>query len=245
MLGSLIFYRISLWASHLLLSTELISTLFDGLKNLIGRIHPSGRQAANPIAGRYGLDVQHILKNLTLFSHLTPKQSQILSHQLVPRQFKAEEIIIQRGNKGLGMYILLSGQAEVYNQDEDNHIHLATLGRGTSFGEMALIDGHPRSANVRALETCQALLLTRDSFNKLIEKDPQILWGIASVMAERLRQDNEKITQLHLPDQENHLPPSGETGSGAVVPSESIDEELRALRAEIAALEASLNEERL
>lgn len=223
---------------HLLLSTELISTLFDGLKNLIGRIHPSGRQAANPIAGRYGLDVQHILENLTLFSHLTPKQSQILSHQLVPRQFKAGEILIQRGNKGLGMYILLSGQAEVYNQDEDNHIHLATLGRGTSFGEMALIDGHPRSANVRALETCQALLLTRDSFNKLIEKDPQILWGIASVMAERLRQDNEKITQLH-------LPPSGETGSGAVVPSESIDEELRALRAEIAALEASLNEERL
>ena len=62
-------------------------------------------------------------------------------------------------------------------------------------------------------------------------------------MAERLRQDNEKITQLHLPNQD--LPPSGETGSGAVVPSEEIDEELRALRAEIAALEASLNEERL
>ena len=218
--------------------------MFDRLKNLFGRVFTARRSKANPLVSQYGIDVGQILKELALFAHLTSKQSHILSQQLVPRQFKAGEVIIQRGNKGLGMYILLSGQAEVYNQDGDSHIHLATLSPGTSFGEMALIDGHPRSANVRAAEPCKALLLTRDSFNKLIEKDPQVLWGIVSVMAERLRQDNEKISQLKFQGPHEVRPAAPEREAPAKKDPESVDGQLSALRAEIAALEAALKTER-
>jgi hypothetical protein len=70
---------------------------------------------------------------------------------------------------------------------------VAELGPEQFFGDMALLDNKPRSATVTGLEDAECLLLTRDSFVKLMNKYPEIPIRMAKVLAERLREANEKI----------------------------------------------------
>ncbi len=85
-------------------------------------------------------------------------------------------------------YIIASGKVEVFRTDVDGEKKvLGVLRDGDIFGEMALIDGLPRSASVRALVDSSVNVLTKDVFNTMSDKNPKALMPILKVLVSRLR----------------------------------------------------------
>jgi CRP-like cAMP-binding protein len=129
-----------------------------------------------------------VIAGLEIFSRLTPRQHRRLAQLFIPRRYSQGELVIRQGDVGLGMFIITSGQMEVYQELGGTTRQIAILGAGQTVGEMALLDDQPRSANVRVLEDCDCLLLTRDGFQGLARQVPEFIWGIIPFIVSRLRQ---------------------------------------------------------
>jgi len=77
---------------------------------------------------------------------------------------------------------------------------LGMLGVGAHFGELALIDGAPRSAHVIAMEDSTLLVLRREDFRRRLEESPLVAWSLLAELSLRLRRADEKISSLVLLD---------------------------------------------
>src|SRR5437870_8324910 len=95
---------------------------------------------------------EELLKGLEIFSKLTDKQIRKLARLFTPRRYAKGEILIKKGETGLGMFVIKSGLVEVFDTRDSHRVALATVGAGKCVGEMSLMDERPRSANVVALE---------------------------------------------------------------------------------------------
>jgi CRP/FNR family cyclic AMP-dependent transcriptional regulator len=96
---------------------------------------------------------------------------------------------------------LLSGRAKVTNVDgEGREIILAWLGQGEFFGEMGLIDGSPRSANVVATEMCELLILSKEAFQRCMQDHFQVAQRLMQILVRRLREADRNIESLALLD---------------------------------------------
>lgn len=108
--------------------------------------------------------------------------------------------IIEAGEEGICLYLLLSGSAVVHAPPPDGKIELATLQVGDFFGEISLVDEGPRSADVVALEDCVLLRVTRTTIGVLAGLQPaaavQILSSIGRELVKRLRTVNQKYLDI-------------------------------------------------
>jgi len=130
-----------------------------------------------------GLDVASAIGSVPFFSSLKPKQLKAMATSGKTHSFKAGEMIVERGTTGVGFFLLLDGRVEVR---KDSRI-LATLSRGDFFGEMALIDSQPRSADVVALQPTTCYILTAWSFAALVKMHPEIAMALLRELVKRLR----------------------------------------------------------
>ena len=102
--------------------------------------------------------------------------------------FKTKEIIIEEGSPGDCAYIIEKGSVEVSKiAPNGEKLVLGILEKSEIFGEMALIDGLPRSATVTALENCVLSVCTKETFNYLADHNPESLIPIFKVLVRRLR----------------------------------------------------------
>jgi CRP-like cAMP-binding protein len=121
------------------------------------------------------------LASVSLFSGLGKKQLQVavkLGHDL---SFKAGQTIVKEGELGIGFYVILSGKAEVRRKGKV----LSQLGKGDFFGEMAVLDNQPRSADVVAVGPTRCAAFTAWSFEALIHLRPEIPAAIMAELAKR------------------------------------------------------------
>ena len=114
--------------------------------------------------------------------------------------FKKGDTIIQAGDEGHCLYLLLGGTAVVHAPAPDEKVELARLKVGDFFGEISLVDDGPRSADVLALEDCELLRVTRTTIGVLAGLQPaaavQILSSIGRELVQRLRTSNQKYLDL-------------------------------------------------
>jgi len=97
--------------------------------------------------------------------------------------------------------VLLTGRAKVTNFDEEGReIILAWLSPGEFFGEMGLIDGSPRSANVVAVEPCELLTLGKQEFQRCMQDNFQVMQKLMQILVRRLREADRNIESLALLD---------------------------------------------
>jgi CRP-like cAMP-binding protein len=138
---------------------------------------------------------EDMLKNVPIFSELGRRDLERLSKIMVPRQVKPGEVIIKEGDQAAGFFVISSGKVEVV-QDADGSSpnQLATLGQGDFFGEMALFEGFPRNATVRATEETECLAMTRWDFTAEMKNHPEIAVGMIPVLVRRLREVESKHT---------------------------------------------------
>ena len=102
--------------------------------------------------------------------------------------FDTGQAIVERGDPGDAMYIMVSGAAEV---DVGGRFH--RLERGDFFGEMAVLAGKPREATVTAVEPLEALQISADEFQAFLSTNPQIAVGMLKSLVERLREVQDRL----------------------------------------------------
>jgi CRP/FNR family transcriptional regulator len=102
---------------------------------------------------------------------------------LKERRFKKGETVIMEGTGGAAFFLIDSGEARVSSKGAD----VAILGPGDYFGEVALIDGGPRSATVTAVSDLVCYGLTFWEFRPLVERNGTIAWKLLQALAKRLR----------------------------------------------------------
>ncbi len=142
-----------------------------------------------------------LLKNVPLFSTLAEDQLLLLSSVLQREQFSKNKLIVRAGDKTETLYVVLSGRIKVAMGDEHGkEVVLAILRAGEYFGEMALLDGGLRSANVYALEACELLTLSKHEFHQCLENNFSMAMLVMRGLVKRLRDADKKITSLALMD---------------------------------------------
>ncbi len=128
--------------------------------------------------------VVNFLQLATFLGSLKPREVLDLLAQLHPRDFAADEKIIQQGDPGDEMYIIRSGEVKVVIESNGSEKLIRNLGEGDYFGERALILSEPRSASVIATEDSKCFTLSRADFDRLLESSP----NIREQLSERLQQ---------------------------------------------------------
>jgi uncharacterized membrane protein len=104
------------------------------------------------------------------------------------RQIEAGTALFQRGDPGDSMFLIESGCVRISVKDADGHdADLADLGPGEFFGEMAILDNQPRSADATVTKPAKLAVLAREDLRSLVRKKPDIALGILTAMTQRLR----------------------------------------------------------
>jgi CRP/FNR family cyclic AMP-dependent transcriptional regulator len=149
---------------------------------------------------QYGLSLV-VLRNVPLFSGLSESELEKLSKVCGRRRVERGAFVVRSAETTDSLYILLTGRAKVTNTDEEGReIILAWLGPGEFFGEMGLIDGSPRSANVVASEACELLVLSKEAFQRCLQDNFLVAQKLMQILVRRLREADRKIESLALLD---------------------------------------------
>jgi CRP-like cAMP-binding protein len=143
--------------------------------------------------------MKDLITKIDFFSGLDDKILNKITDACIMRQFTRNETIVRQGEMGLGLYVIAKGRVKVDREEKGVRTQVAELGPEQFFGEMSLLDNKPRAATVTGLEDAECLLLTRDSFVKLMNKYPEIPIRMARVLSERLRVANEKLATSTAP----------------------------------------------
>jgi CRP/FNR family transcriptional regulator, cyclic AMP receptor protein len=141
-----------------------------------------------------------LLKGVDLFSALDDAQLDVISQMTIEKTFrKGDIILLEDDESNHSLFIIAKGEVKVVLTAEDGReAILATLKEGEFFGEMALLDGEPRSATVRAVEDARVLTIRREDFLASVRKQPDLALTLLGEMSRRLRKSNRQISSLAL-----------------------------------------------
>ena len=142
------------------------------------------------------MTVETILKEVPLFSLLPSEALANLVKTGHTRSFETGQVVCEEGDVTDTMYIILDGQLRVFKHDgEGNEVDIALLKAGDFFGEMAMLDGKPRSATVACLTDCHLFMLDRLAFmSLLLHADTQIVFfSIISALVQRVRTVSKRV----------------------------------------------------
>lgn len=141
------------------------------------------------------------LRAVPLFSGVPDEQLELVARVAVRRKFPKHRTVVFAGDKTSALYVIVSGSAKVLSRDsEGREVILAFLSQGECFGEMGLIDGEPRSADVVVVDPCELLEISRDDLVKAFKQSSDLSLNIMRSLVTRLRQANWKIEGLALMD---------------------------------------------
>ena len=142
-------------------------------------------------------DRKKILENHPFFSKLAASERDTLLSRARAKRFRAGEIIFHKGVPGDSMMAVLSGQVRISAPGVDGReIVLNTIEAGQVFGEIALVDGGPRTAEAAAATDCELLFLDRRDFLPFLESHPSLALALLLIVCQRLRQTTEQVEDV-------------------------------------------------
>ena len=151
----------------------------------------TGKSGEPPPPAPPSRDPVAALARVSLFADMGRRQAEQIARLLKERRFAKGQTVIMEGSGGAAFFLIDSGQATVSRKGVD----LATLGPGDYFGEIALIDGGPRSATVTAATDLVCYGLTFWEFRPLVEANGTIGWKLLQALAKRLREADGKAME--------------------------------------------------
>ena len=144
--------------------------------------------------------VEKFLRKVPVFRKFSDNYLDQIAGEFSTIRFKKGEEIVFRADESTDLYIVLKGDVRVSLLSRDgNELILTHLREGDFFGEMSLIDGKSRSANVVAENDTSLGMLKREKFISTMKQEPQIAFDLLSALVERLRKADDMIeTQASL-----------------------------------------------
>lgn len=137
------------------------------------------------------------LKQVSLFANLADEDLHELMTAAKRRAFRSGEVIFHRDDPGQVLYMIKEGKVKICIISPDGQeISLAVFGKGECFGEFALLDGLPRSADAIALEKVECYTLQRSDFHNAIMKNPKIAIQVLEALTKRLRNTDNMVEDL-------------------------------------------------
>jgi CRP/FNR family transcriptional regulator, cyclic AMP receptor protein len=141
------------------------------------------------------------LRRCALFEGCDVATLETVVRQLRRRRFRRNEVIFHQGDPGDALQVVAAGAVKiVLPSAEGEEAIIATLRPGDFFGELALLDGAPRSATAVALESCETLELPRATFHDLLDRDPMLRDALLAGLAHELRRLTSHVEELHFLD---------------------------------------------
>lgn len=141
------------------------------------------------------------LAQIPLFADLPEDDLRILATHAVVRRYRKNTIVISKGEESDTMYVVRSGRLRVYLDDaHGNELTIRLLGPGDVFGELAMLSGAPRSANVTTTEDCELSVVSRSHFMECLAANSQIGFRIIRGLVHRIQEMTEEISTLALLD---------------------------------------------
>jgi len=139
----------------------------------------------------------HVLQKHEFFHGLPPPILRRISSRVRKAYYAAGRPIFSKGDPGHGLLAVLSGVVKISVVSEDGkEIALNLLGAGEIFGEIALLDGGPRTADSVALDDCELLMLDRRDILPLLMEEPSIAIKLLEVLSSRLRRTSDQVEDL-------------------------------------------------
>jgi CRP/FNR family cyclic AMP-dependent transcriptional regulator len=141
----------------------------------------------------------NILKQADIFEGMNPTQLELIGSYCQEKSFSTGEVIIPEGSDSDELYVIVEGEVDILvnpalvsdQPEEREPVAIATLGRGQSFGEIALVDRGFRSASVLAKQKTRLLILPREELIQLCEAYPQLgyrlMFNLAADLAFKMR----------------------------------------------------------
>ena len=146
-------------------------------------------------------DWAEVLRNTSFFSVLDPSTSEWLVSDEVSTAHRYEPgvVILREGESGDSIFLIGSGSAEaLLSSSSGPPITLSVMRKGETFGEMGFFERRPRSASVRARESCLVLEIAGHGLRRLVDSHPEVGLKILLQVSERLRSKNDHIFTSHL-----------------------------------------------
>ena len=150
----------------------------------LGRVEYARYGSGTPLLF-HGGQYEQLLARAPVFSTLSPELLEPILASGEERTFEAGETIVRQGDPGDDLYVILEGRVRV----ERGGRAVESLGEGEFFGEVAVLDGRPRSADVVAETATRTLRLSREVVRDALASEPRAAWAMLQVLAARLRGD--------------------------------------------------------
>ncbi len=141
------------------------------------------------------------LAAIPFFDGLEPDALDRLAAGMRSRRFRRGEVIFHVGDPGDALFVIVSGEVKISLPSETgDEAILATLRPGDVFGELALLDGAPRSASASALTAAETVILPRERFRELIATETGVRDALLASIAGELRRLTTHVEELHFLD---------------------------------------------
>lgn len=135
--------------------------------------------------------IVEMLQKAPLWAGLNEKELKVIARSFKELKYESGDFIVHKGERGIGFYLIVEGTVEVRT---DGRV-LSRLGPGQFFGEMALLDGQPRSADVVALEPSKCLALSSWNFNSIVSDYPKMALKLLQESARRSRTNIQNLSE--------------------------------------------------
>ena len=179
---------------------------------------------------RGGDELYEVLSKVPVFQDLSRREFERVREVLHPRTYSVKEAIVREGDLGVGMYVILSGEVAVLQEEADGAaVEVATFGEGDFFGDQVLLDESPRTASAVARKPTRVVGFFRPELLQLIESQPRIalkvVMQLSRMAAVRLRQTNRLLREARqrarrLEEEADSREPADGAGAGGDPPAE-------------------------
>jgi|SRR5947209_20386087 len=132
------------------------------------------------------------LRSVDMFSAIAGEDLAAVAMAAEEVRFRASEIVVEEGEPGEGLYVIVHGDVEVA---VDGARRVAVRGAGSVIGEMAVLSGGPRLATCVALDEVLTLRLRRDDFQELLGERPALALGVIAVLMQRLDEATRRLAE--------------------------------------------------
>jgi CRP-like cAMP-binding protein len=168
-----------------------------------------------------GSTARSALRACRLFARLDEPTLDALVAAMRPRRFRRGEVVFHVGDPGDALFVVTRGAIKIKVEPDDGSepAILTTIEPGGFFGELALLDGAPRSATAQTLGPTEVQVLRRDTFDALLDQEPALRRALLTALAQEIRRLTIQVGDLHFLDLPgrlaNHLLRLADVGAAA------------------------------